>query len=156
MVTVAWLAASSEPRPHRTVPKVLEQLPWDAASAWDDATVPEAASLLTRTGLLRGMRPRQRAHARRLEMASHLSALAHGEQCAVGLGAQTVLLCPEDAPEQRWFLGTLIADEAKHHLALEQVTLVADYDRHFTYHGPSFRNLFLHQYSTRQTEKTLF
>lgn len=101
-------------------PWTVDGLPWDAGGAWDDATVPEAASLLARTGLLRGMRPRQRAHARRLEMASHLSALAHGEQCAVGLGAQTVLLVPEDAPEQRWFLGTLVADEAKHHLALER------------------------------------
>jgi hypothetical protein len=98
----------------------VEALPWEEAGEWEETEVPEGASLLASTPLLQGMSPAQAAGVRRLEMASHLAALSRGEQLAVGLAASTVLLCPPEAAEQRWFLGTLLADEAKHHLVLER------------------------------------
>lgn len=97
-----------------------DALPWDGDVDWEAIPVPDGASLLASTALLKSMTPEQRLRSKQREMASHLGALADGEKRAVGLAAETVLLAPEDAPEQRWFLGTLLADESKHHLVLRR------------------------------------
>jgi hypothetical protein len=97
-----------------------DALPWGDEVDWSSVGVPEKASILAGTPALRSMTASESAHARQREMASHLAALTIGESKAVGLAAETVLLCPEGAAEQRWFLGTLLADEAKHELGLRR------------------------------------
>jgi hypothetical protein len=91
--------------------------------AWDDPveriSVPHRVSLLS--SLMTRMTEAERDHARQLEVASHLGALADGERKAVELAAETVLLCPESKSDVRWFLGTLLADEAKHDLVLHRL-----------------------------------
>jgi hypothetical protein len=82
--------------------------------------IPDAGSLLARLPLFRKMRRSQREALKLSELASHLSALADGERRAVTLAGDSVLLCSEDEAEQRWFLGTLLADEAKHFLTLRR------------------------------------
>jgi hypothetical protein len=93
-----------------------EELAWDEAV--DAISVPHRVSLVS--PLLTRMTEEERAHARQLEVASHLGALADGERKAVALAAETVLLCPEARADVRWFLGTLLADEAKHDLVLHR------------------------------------
>lgn len=97
-----------------------EALPWDDDRGFDELSFPDAASLLASTALLTGMSPSQRERAKRLELSSHLSALAYGEMRATTLAAETVLLFPEEASVERFFVGTLLADEAKHHRVLER------------------------------------
>lgn len=97
-----------------------DALPWSGEVDWSCVGVPETSSVLGDASELRRMTAAERAHARQREMASHLAALANGERHAVDLAAETVLLCPDDAPDRRWFLGTLLADEAKHHLVLDR------------------------------------
>lgn len=108
-----------------------EALPWDGAVDWEAVAVPDGASLLASSPLLQKMSPEQRRRAKQREMASHLGALTDGEKRAVGLAAETVLLTPDDEPEQRWFLGTLLADESKHQLVLRRFL---DEKLHWTVH----------------------
>ncbi len=101
-------------------PWAPDALPWESAVDWAAVSIPEGASVLARSDVVRAMSTSERARLRQREMASHLAALANGERKAVNLAAETVLLCPEEEVEQRWFLGTLLADESKHDLALHR------------------------------------
>lgn len=95
-------------------------LAWDRRVEWDATSVPDRVSLLAATPACRRMAPRAREALKRREMASHLSALAYGEARAVPLAAQTALLLGPLPAEAAGFLGTLIADEAKHHATLSR------------------------------------
>lgn len=90
------------------------ELDWRRPVTWEDVHVPSMSSIIERDPQLAGLNREERADARRAEMGLHLSALAFGEDRATSLAAQTLLLAPEHATDQRWFLGTLIADEGKH------------------------------------------
>jgi hypothetical protein len=93
-----------------------DELAWDVDVS--SVSVPHRISLLS--PLLTRMTEGERARVRQLEVASHLGALADGERKAVALAAETVLLCPASKADVRWFLGTLLADEAKHDLVLHR------------------------------------
>jgi hypothetical protein len=98
----------------------LTDLPWGSAVDWRELEIPDQSCLLAQLPAYRKMSAAQRARVRRREMASHLSGLAFGERHATTLAAETILLCPEDEPQQAWFLATLMADEAKHASAIDR------------------------------------
>lgn len=97
-----------------------DALPWDRDQGQDVQSFPDAMSLLARTAAFQAMNRDQRLALKRSEFASHLSALADGERRATKLAGETVLLAPEDDADGQAFLGTLIADEAKHFSVLRR------------------------------------
>lgn len=97
-----------------------EELPWDEGAPWNEGTMPDALSLLARLPAFRAMTPDERAVLKRSEFASHLSALADGEKRATRLAAETALLADPDDADGQTFLGTLLADEAKHFAVLRR------------------------------------
>jgi len=97
-------------------------LPWPEEPAWAalELEISDASSLLSRLPQFRRMSGPQREALKRSELASHLGTLAFGEGRAVTLAGDTVILSNPEDGLARWFLGTLLADEAKHFLVLRQ------------------------------------
>jgi hypothetical protein len=95
-------------------------LPWGAPVDWTTLRIPDALCLVSRVPAFRRLSAAQRESFKQREMASHLSRLSYGEQRAAALAAETLVLCPEERKPEGWFIGTLVADETKHAVALER------------------------------------
>ncbi len=97
-------------------------LPWpeEPSRAALALEISDPACLVSRLPEFRKMSRPQREGLKRSELASHLGTLAFGEGRAVTLAGDTVLLSNPEDGLARWFLGTLLADEAKHFLVLRR------------------------------------
>ncbi len=95
----------------------FRDLDWHVVVDWRELELPDRSSLVSHFDVFPRLSRADRQAAKCLEMASHLSSLADGEQRAAELAAATSLL---DPPTQAhlWFLSTLMADEAKHYAVL--------------------------------------
>jgi hypothetical protein len=95
----------------------FRDLDWSRSVAWSAIELPDRSTLVGEFAEFKRMSPAERQVVKCAEMASHLSSLADGESRAAELAAATGLLTPPGAAHL-WFLGTLMADEAKHHAVL--------------------------------------
>src|SRR5262245_17534704 len=95
----------------------FRDLDWNVAVDIRALEVPDRSSLVSEFSAFRQMTRQERQLAKCIEMAAHLSSLADGEQRATELAAATALV-GSPTPVQQWFLGALMADEAKHYAVL--------------------------------------
>jgi hypothetical protein len=113
-------------------------LPWAEGQGAGALQIADGVCLVARLPAFRKMSPVERDAIKCSELAAHLSTLAFGEERAVDLAGDTVSLCPVEDANARWFLGTLLADEAKHFVALRRY-LARTFGEPVVPHGPLAR-----------------